>query len=133
MAQFIPMFNITSYIFTLFILFIFLNHSRQISAYSIDRVNNYASQPLIFDDDRGRFNILSENDGSFYASLDDDDDDDLSSTNLWQKRIYPNYYRPSPIFKLHNAIVRVRPYKKRTIPLELQKALYAHGIVGRRR
>ncbi|UJR22178.1 hypothetical protein I4U23_025242 [Adineta vaga] len=24
-------------------------------------------------------------------------------------------------------------YKKRTIPIELQKALYAHGIVGRRR
>ncbi|CAF2748848.1 unnamed protein product [Rotaria sp. Silwood2] len=25
------------------------------------------------------------------------------------------------------------PFKKRTIPIELQKALYAHGIVGRRR
>ena len=27
----------------------------------------------------------------------------------------------------------VIPFKKRTIPIELQKALYAHGIVGRRR
>ena len=25
------------------------------------------------------------------------------------------------------------PFDKRTIPIELQKALYAHGIVGRRR
>jgi len=29
--------------------------------------------------------------------------------------------------------IRFIPYKKRTIPIELQKALYAHGIVGRRR
>ena len=29
--------------------------------------------------------------------------------------------------------IRVIPFKKRTIPIELQKALYAHGIVGRRR
>lgn len=29
--------------------------------------------------------------------------------------------------------VHIIPYKKRTIPIELQKALYAHGIVGRRR
>jgi hypothetical protein len=29
--------------------------------------------------------------------------------------------------------IRIIPFKKRTIPIELQKALYAHGIVGRRR
>ncbi|CAF1228760.1 unnamed protein product [Adineta steineri] len=29
--------------------------------------------------------------------------------------------------------MRIIGYKKRTIPIELQKALYAHGIVGRRR
>lgn len=34
---------------------------------------------------------------------------------------------------VRNAVIHLIPYKKRTIPLELQKALYAHGIVGRRR
>lgn len=29
--------------------------------------------------------------------------------------------------------IRIIPFDKRTIPIELQKALYAHGIVGRRR
>jgi hypothetical protein len=36
-------------------------------------------------------------------------------------------------YDLRHGIIRFVPYKKRTIPLELQKALYAHGIVGRRR
>jgi hypothetical protein len=34
---------------------------------------------------------------------------------------------------LYYGQIRIIPYKKRTIPIELQKALYAHGIVGRRR
>lgn len=32
-----------------------------------------------------------------------------------------------------NGRVQMLPYDKRTIPIELRKALYAHGIVGRRR
>ena len=32
-----------------------------------------------------------------------------------------------------NGRIQIIPYDKRTIPLELRKALYAHGIVGRRR
>ena len=31
------------------------------------------------------------------------------------------------------ARIRLIPFDKRTIPIELQKAFYAHGIVGRRR
>lgn len=32
-----------------------------------------------------------------------------------------------------NGRIQILPYDKRTIPIELRKALYAHGIVGRRR
>ena len=32
-----------------------------------------------------------------------------------------------------NGRIQLIPYDKRTIPIELRKALYAHGIVGRRR
>lgn len=35
-------------------------------------------------------------------------------------------------YDLHLGQYRIIPFKKRTIPIELQKALYAHGIVGRR-
>jgi hypothetical protein len=36
-------------------------------------------------------------------------------------------------YDLQYGQIHIIPYKKRTIPIELQKALYAHGIVGRRR
>ncbi len=36
-------------------------------------------------------------------------------------------------YDLQYGQIRIIPAKKRTIPIELQKALYAHGIVGRRR
>jgi len=36
-------------------------------------------------------------------------------------------------YDLQYGQIRIIPFKKRTIPIELQKALYAHGIVGRRR
>ncbi len=34
-------------------------------------------------------------------------------------------------YRLPYGRIHVIPFKKRTIPIELQKALYAHGIVGR--
>jgi hypothetical protein len=36
-------------------------------------------------------------------------------------------------YDLQYGQIRSIPFKKRAIPIELQKALYAHGIVGRRR
>jgi hypothetical protein len=36
-------------------------------------------------------------------------------------------------FTLKNGRLSLVPHDKRTIPIELRKALYAHGIVGRRR
>ena len=48
------------------------------------------------------------------------------------------YTHPEPVimgsdYDIPHGQVHFLPYKKRTIPIELQKALYAHGIVGRRR
>jgi hypothetical protein len=41
---------------------------------------------------------------------------------------------PAPLaFAAAKIRLQLLPYEKRTIPLELRKALYAHGIVGRRR
>lgn len=36
-------------------------------------------------------------------------------------------------YAVKNGRVQFIPHDKRTIPLELRKAFYAHGIVGRRR
>jgi hypothetical protein len=47
-----------------------------------------------------------------------------------------NFPHPPPSaynYALKSGQVALLPYDKRTIPLELRKALYAHGIVGRRR
>jgi hypothetical protein len=38
-----------------------------------------------------------------------------------------------PVLALKNGRIQFIPHDKRKIPLELRKALYAHGIVGRRR
>ena len=72
------------------------------------------------------------------ASMLNDEQFDLSSdegasTDLGQGTYHSNYMQAIPNFHLRQGLVRFIPYKKRTIPLELQKALYAHGIVGRRR
>jgi len=37
------------------------------------------------------------------------------------------------VYALKDGRIQLIPHDKRTIPLELRKAIYAHGIVGRRR
>ena len=59
-------------------------------------------------------------------------------SSLWSKLFRPNQRKMPSTHSQHelhirNAVIHLIPQKKRTIPLELQKALYAHGIVGRRR
>ncbi len=86
-------------------------HHETISAYSINH------KSLVLNDDQS-----------------DHLSDDISSSNIWPEINEQQNYIPSvPNFDLRRGIIRIIPYKKRTIPLELQKALYAHGIVGRRR
>jgi len=109
-------FNVNLYIFTLFILLIIFVNNEQISANSIRRNNDYLSQSLIFDDDQS-------------DSLSDEPiNEKIISSNFW-----PRTYRSSYTPPISSTVLRFVPYKKRTIPLQLQRALYAHGIVGRRR
>ena len=101
-----------------------LGNNHKISANSIHRKYDYLPQSLTFDDDRS--NILLRRDVLSF-------DDEITSPDLWARIIRPRYISTAPNFNLRQGIIGIIPYKKRTIPLELQKALYAHGIVGRRR
>lgn len=73
------------------------------------------------------------------------DNDEEISRNPWSQLFHrhhtrsalnPTYYVTSQSgFPARHHQIRYIPYpsQKRTIPIELQKALLAHGIVGRRR
>ena len=80
-------------------------------------VNNVESLSNYQDDDSESKNPFIPD--SFYPSK------NINSRAIHS--IAPNDY------ELPYGQVHVIPFKKRTIPIELQKALYAHGIVGRRR
>lgn len=66
-------------------------------------------------------------------------------SNPWSQLFYQRY-QPSVVLPYYPASLKSGlalrrsnlrygsfPYPKRSIPIELQKALFAHGIVGRRR
>ena len=86
----------------------------------------------------GRMNRIDD----FYPPLSFVDGQERSyhqrRASLWSK-LFRDNQRKMPLSPEHhelhirNAVIHLIPNKKRTIPLELQKALYAHGIVGRRR
>jgi len=118
MSQFTLISTINLHIFTLFVVLIILANNPKISANSIYRKYDYLPQPLIFDDDQS--NILSP-------------DHEIPSSNSWTEILRPRNTPTIPNYNLRHGVIHFIPYKKRTIPLELQKALYAHGIVGRRR
>ncbi|CAF1125032.1 unnamed protein product [Rotaria sordida] len=119
--------NISLHIFTLFILFLIFANNYKILANNIYRRNDYVSPSLIFDNDQPK--ILFEPDNLFYESI----DDEIPSSDYWSIIFRPNYIPPVPNTGSRRSINPSMPFKKRKIPLELQKALYAHGIVGRRR
>ncbi|CAF0863907.1 unnamed protein product [Adineta ricciae] len=65
----------------------------------------------------------------------------LTRRGVWS-RLFRQEYNPtrgnnhvyySPTASVHLGAIHVIPFDKRTIPIELQKALFAHGIIGRRR
>ena len=85
---------------------------------SANRIDDYDSSLSVFQDSQG--NIYQRR-SSLWSKLFRSNDQEISSNNHKHE------------LHIRNAVVRLIPYKKRTIPLELQKALYAHGIVGRRR
>jgi hypothetical protein len=94
-------------------------------------------------------NVYDNNDGELIdASLDLENSVpehlDLARRGVWS-RLFPNenvqprvnsrsHQSPTSVgYALSNGRFHYVPFGKRTIPIELQKALYAHGIVGRRR
>ncbi|CAF2413689.1 unnamed protein product [Rotaria sp. Silwood2] len=115
------------HVFILFISFIIFANNHKISANNIYRRNDYVPQSFVFDNDKPK--ILFKRDNLYYESM----DDKIPSSALWSIIYRPDYISPKSNFGLRRSINPSMPFKKRKIPLELQKALYAHGIVGRRR
>ena len=80
---------------------------------------------------------------SYYFKRSIPDSKQWARRDLWSRLFRPDHrlttYSPeSPAasgsgYLTSVSRVRLIPYDKRGIPIELQKALYAHGIVGRRR
>ena len=61
---------------------------------------------------------------------------DLRSRVFWDDSLRARLLRRLPTsstYKAQNARVQVVPMDKRTLPIDLQKAFFAHGIIGRRR
>jgi len=128
------------YLFTLFVLLLAINN-HQITANSLSNRLDYQPYSSIFND-------FSSDDSELPflvspSNLYELEDDEITSQKPWSQlfhRYYersiltPTYYSPSQTgFALRNGEIRYIPYPKRAVPIELQKALFAHGIVGRRR
>ena len=128
------------YLFTLFVLLLAINN-HQITANSLSNRLDYQPYASIFndlsyDDSELPISVTSSN---FYEL----ENDEITSQNPWsqllhrhnERSIYtPTYFLPSQNgFALRNGEIRYISYPKRAVPIELQKALFAHGIVGRRR
>ncbi|CAF0946154.1 unnamed protein product [Adineta ricciae] len=79
--------------------------------------------------------IVSARNIDSLSIYEDGNDNDLTPDALFLSKSLNNRAERSPIndYGLHYGRYHLPFYKKRTIPIELQKALYAHGIVGRRR
>ena len=103
------------YFFTFVILLLIFIHHGSISAYTIHHGKGFDSSKYLTD-------------RSFNA---DETDEMIEPSSIYPRIYHSNYLAAIPSFDLRNGVVHLIPYKKRTIPLELQKALYAHGIVGR--
>ncbi len=120
--------NVNLFLFTVLLLLIIFTNNAKISAHSIHHKNHYLPESMIFNDD-DQTNLLAERNNLSSELI----NGKISSLNFWPRTHRANFAPTIPSFDLRRGIVRFYPYKKRTIPLELQKALYAHGIVGRRR
>jgi hypothetical protein len=122
----------------LIVLLVFINN-HQISANSLS--NKFDYQPI-----SPIYNDLSyeDNDDSDSNILYIPDNEEITSRNPWSHLFHrysdrsvgsPTYYsRPQSGFNLRRGEIHYIPYpfQKRAIPIEFQKALFAHGIVGRR-
>ncbi|CAF3237239.1 unnamed protein product [Rotaria socialis] len=134
----------SNYNFLTLVLFtlVFINISRS-SVYGIISEYDY-EQPSSIGDDLSYENIgnsespIPMNPNSFYTPI----DEETKSRNPWSE-LYHRHHARSIVTSSHYALTLpgyvIRPdqtsyvpypAKKRTIPIELQKAFFAHGIVG---
>ncbi len=139
--------SISSYhIFNLFIALLIFVNNHQTSANSLDSQFDYQHfspiyNDLSYEDIGDSESPILINPGSFYVP----DNEVTISRNPWSqlfrrysdRPIFPSkYYSPSQSgIALRHGVIPYIPYpsEKRAIPIEFQKALFAHGIVGRRR
>ena len=127
------------------VLFVLINR-HQISADSFSSKSDSPQRSSIYNDlsseniDENESPILIRTNNLYLP-----DNEEVVTRNPWsqyfrrhpQRFVYnPTYYpTPSSAFNLRRGEIRYIPYlaQKRAIPIEFQKALFAHGIVGRRR
>ena len=134
------------HLFTLFIVLLVLINNHQISANSFSSKSNSRQHSSIYNDLSSEDS--DENESPIFIRTDNvyaPDHEEIISRNPWSQLFHrqrqqatfsPTYYTvPSSIFNLRRGEIRYIPYlvQKRAIPIEFQKALFAHGIVGRRR
>ncbi|CAF4666056.1 unnamed protein product [Rotaria socialis] len=113
--------------FALFILLVILANNHKTLANRIYRRNDYVPHPLLYVDGQPRFQL------DRYNFSDESMDNEQTAPDLWSVIFHPKYIPAIPGPSVRRGVSSSMPFNKRKIPLELQKALYAHGIVGRRR
>ncbi|CAF2858931.1 unnamed protein product [Rotaria sp. Silwood2] len=146
MTQVLISYSTSNYhLFTLFIILIFVNNNHSL-AYGISSESDYDHHDSIYNDlsydNIGNSeSLILTNPNSLYVP----DSNEIISSNPWSELFHRHYTRSiftptyyplaQPNFAVQRDRIHFIPYptEKRIIPIELQKALFAHGIVGRRR
>ncbi len=130
------------HLFSLFIVILVFLNNQQILANRLSSKYDYQQNPSIYKDlssediDNSESPILIGSNNLYIP-----DNDETISRDPWSRLFHRHYERSifTPTFKsgygLRSGQIRYISYpdQKRAIPIELQKALFAHGIVGRRR
>ncbi|CAF3084807.1 unnamed protein product [Rotaria socialis] len=125
--QFLMISNANFQFFALFILLVILANNHKTLANRIYRRNDYVPHSLLYVDGQPRFQL------DRYNFSDESMDNEQTAPDLWSVIFHPKYIPAIPGPSVRRGVSSSMPFNKRKIPLELQKALYAHGIVGRRR
>ncbi|CAF0863986.1 unnamed protein product [Adineta ricciae] len=146
MNQFISSSNTNYYLFTVFIITFVCLNQHQTSANRLPSKSDYQQNSLAYND--LSYEDLGDNEYPMITNTNNiypiDYEEPIYSnpwSQLFRQRRQPSMilsYYPSSLksgLALRRSGLRYAsfPYPKRTIPIELQKALFAHGIVGRRR
>ncbi len=139
--------SISNYrLFTLFIVLSIFVNRHQIFGNSLSSGSDYQHlspiyNDLSYEDIDDSESPISIKPNSLYVP----DSEEIISRKPWSQLFHfnsdrsiltPTYYSPPKTgFALRHGEIRYIPYlaQKRAIPIEFQKALFAHGIVGRRR